>query len=226
MGDFVEMMPESMGYDRAITVFSPDGRLFQVEYAREAVKRGATTLGIVYKEGVLFAVKRRAQKIINPGEKIVEIDDHIMVTTAGLVADARVLIDSARVKAQQNRLIYDYPISVYKLTKYIADKQQLYTQYGGVRPYGVSFLIGGYVDKPGLYETDPSGIIIECKARSIGSGSEKINELFNKEYKEGMSLEEAIDLAIKGLKVVSKVSKKDILFKYVDKEGIHEYVND
>ncbi len=226
MGDFVEMMPESMGYDRAITVFSPDGRLFQVEYAREAVKRGATTLGIVYKDGVLFAVKKRAQKIINPGEKIVEIDDHIMVTTAGLVADARVLIDSARVKAQQNRLIYDYPISVYKLTKYIADKQQLYTQYGGVRPYGVSFLVGGYVDKAGLYETDPSGIIIECKARSIGSGSEKINELFNKEYKEGMSLEEAIELAIKGLKIVSKVSKKDILFKYVDKEGIREYSKD
>jgi len=216
------MMPESMGYDRAITVFSPDGRLFQVEYAREAVKRGATTIGIIYKDGVLFAVKKRVQKIINPGKKIVEVDTHLAITTAGLVADARVIIDGARIKAQQNRLIYGEPISVFKLTKSIADKQQLYTQYGGVRPYGVSFLVGGYKNGPSLFETDPSGIIIECKARSIGKSSEKINDFLAKEYKEGLSVLEAAKLAIRALNLSTKVTPSNVMIGIIDKNGFRE----
>ena len=219
----MEMSPEIMGYDRAIVVFSPDGRLFQVEYAREAVKKGTTAVGIVYKDGVVFATTRKKSNVVVGGEKISKIDDHIAVASAGLVADARVLIDMARIRAQQNRLLYDEPISIRAMAKFVADRQQLYTQYAGVRPYGVSLLIGGYDVAPALFETDPSGVVIETKARAIGRNSEKINEFFEKQYKQNMDLKKAIKLAIDALKKDQPKISKDILFVVaVGKEGIRE----
>ena len=219
----MEMSPEIMGYDRAIVVFSPDGRLFQVEYAREAVKKGTTALGIVYKDGVVFVTTKKKSNVVVSGEKISRIDDHIAAASAGLVADARVLIDLARLRAQQNRLLYDEPISVRAMAKFIADRQQLYTQYAGVRPYGVSLLIGGYDTNPSLFETDPSGVTIETKARAIGRNSDKINEFFEKRYKPNMDLKKTTMLAVDALKKdQAKVSMDALFVVVVDKEGVRE----
>ncbi len=219
----MEMSPEIMGYDRAIVVFSPDGRLFQVEYAREAVKKGTTAVGVVYKEGVVFTTTRKKSSVVVGGEKISKIDDHIAVASAGLVADARVLIDMARIRAQQNRLLYDEPISVRAMAKFIADRQQLYTQYAGVRPYGVSLLLGGYDVAPFLFETDPSGVVVETKARAIGRNSDKINEFFEKSYKQNLDLKKALNLVIDALKKDQpKIQKEALFVVLVEKSGVRE----
>lgn len=190
----------SMGYDRAITVFSPDGRLFQVEYAREAVKRGTTSLGIKYNDGVLLCVdKRVTSKLVESRsiEKIFQIDDHIAAVTSGLVADARVLVDRARVEAQYHRVLYNESIGVDTLVKKICDFKQLYTQHGGVRPFGIALLIAGVNEIPKLFETDPSGALIEYKATAIGSGRNTAMEIFEKEYSEELDKAGAIKLALK-----------------------------
>jgi len=175
------MQIPQMGYDRAITVFSPDGRLFQVEYAREAVKRGATAIGIKTKEGVILIADRRVgSRLLEAStiEKIYKIDEHICAATSGLVADARVLIDRARLEAQINRLTYDEPISIKELAKKICDFKQQFTQFGGVRPFGVSLLIAGVDKEPKLFETDPSGALLEYKATAIGAGRNTVMEFF------------------------------------------------
>lgn len=194
----MQPMP-SMGYDRAITVFSPDGRLFQVEYAREAVKRGTTSLGIRYKDGVLLAVdKRISSKLVEVKsiEKIFQIDEHIVASTSGLVADARVLVDRARVEAQNNRMLYNEHIDIELLAKKICDFKQLYTQHGGVRPFGIALLLAGVNEKPRLFETDPSGALIEYKATAIGAGRITAMEIYEEKYREDMSKDEGILLAL------------------------------
>ena len=199
-----------MGYDRAITVFSPDGRLFQVEYAREAVKRGATAIGVKTNEGVILVADRRvASKLLEADtiEKIYKIDEHVCAATSGLVADARVLIDRARLEAQINRLTYDEPISVKELARKICDFKQQYTQYGGVRPFGVSLLIAGVDDKPKLYETDPSGALLEYKATAIGAGRNVVLEYFEKEYSDDIGFEDAI---IKALVAMGKAIEGEL----------------
>lgn len=212
-----------MGYDRAITVFSPDGRLFQVEYAREAVKRGATAIGIKCKDGViLLADKRVGSKLLEADtiEKIYKIDEHICAATSGLVADARVLIDRARVEAQINRLTYDEAISVKELAKRICDFKQQYTQYGGVRPFGVSLLIAGVDEVPKLYETDPSGALLEYKATAIGMGRNVVVEYFEKEYNTDMGFEEALILGLvaMGKAIESELSVENVEVGYVKLE--------
>jgi len=199
-----------MGYDRAITVFSPDGRLFQVEYAREAVKRGATAIGVKTNEGVILVADRRvASKLLEADtiEKIYKIDEHVCAATSGLVADARVLIDRARLEAQINRLTYDEPISVKELARKICDFKQQYTQYGGVRPFGVSLLIAGVDEKPKLYETDPSGALLEYKATAIGAGRNVVLEYFEKEYTDDIGFEDAV---IKALVAMGKAIEGEL----------------
>jgi proteasome alpha subunit len=198
--------PSQSAYDRAITVFSPDGRLFQVEYAREAVKTGATSVGMVCKDGViLLAQKRLSSSLLVGGshEKIYQIDSHIVAASSGLVADARKLVDMSRLEAQKHRLTYDEAISVEMLSKKVGDHIQAYTQYGGVRPYGVSLLIAGADGDLRLFETDPSGALFEYKATAIGSGKKIVEELFEKEYEEGLSLEDGLKLCMRALKKVS-----------------------
>lgn len=196
-------MHPQMAYDRAITVFSPDGRLFQVEYAREAVKRGTTTVGIKFEDGVVLIVdKRLASRLIEPSsiEKIFQIDEHIGCATSGLVADARSLVDRARVDAQINKITYEEAIQVKTLVKKICDFKQTYTQYGGVRPFGSSLLIGGVDDTgPHLFATDPSGAMMEYKAGAEGAGRSAAMEFFEKNYKDGMSMDGAIQLGIQAL---------------------------
>lgn len=228
-----------MGYDRAITVFSPDGRLFQVEYAREAVKRGATAIGVKSKEGVILIADRRvASKLLEADtiEKIYKIDEHICAATSGLVADARVLIDRARIEAQINRLTYDEPISVKELARKICDFKQQYTQFGGVRPFGVSLLIAGVDERPRLYETDPSGALLEYKATAIGAGRNIVMEYFEKEYREDMTLEEAIiaSMVAMGKAIEGELSTesvemgvvevKDKVFKQLTPEEMEPYI--
>ena len=197
------MQPGQMAYDRAITVFSPDGRLFQVEYARVAVTRGTTTIGIKFKDGVvLIADKRLSSKLIEADsvEKIYEVDEHIGVSTSGLVADARIIIDYARILAQINRVTYDEPILVEALAKKICDYKQQYTQYGGVRPFGIALLIAGVDTKgPHLFETDPSGALFAYKATSIGAGKDVVMEMLEEEYKDGMSKDQALSLGLRAL---------------------------
>jgi proteasome alpha subunit len=201
----MEMQPGQMAYDRAITVFSPDGRLFQVEYAREAVRRGATTAGVVYNGGVALIADRR---IPNPKlaeaaslEKIHQIDENIACATAGLVADARVLVDYARLAAQVNRVTYAEPMSVELLVRKVCDYKQQYTQFGGVRPFGTALLVGGY-DESGvrLFETEPSGSLTSFKAASTGGNKGPVMELFEQKYRAGMDRDGAILLALEGLR--------------------------
>ncbi len=216
-----ELLPEYMGYDRTIAVFSPDGRLFQVEYAKEAVKRGLTSLGITYKEGVLLATV----KIIKPllvtetTEKIFQIDDHLGAVAAGLLADARVLIDQARIKSQVHKITYEEPIDVVSLAKFVADKMQLSTLYAGLRPYGTTLLIGGMDSKPHLIEVDPSGMIYEWQAYAIGRGASVANKILKEKWKPGMSFEQAKKLAEEILQKTEKEKGNKLSMAVIDKKG-------
>jgi proteasome alpha subunit len=201
-------VPPGAGYDRAITVFSPDGKLFQVQYAQEAVKRGLTALGIKVNEGVVLAAERKVRSnIVEEAsvEKIFQVDEHIGAAASGLIADARVLIDQARIEAQINRLRYDEPISVEMLAKRIGDIKQMYTQHGGVRPFGARLLIAGIdTNGPHLFETDPSGVVAAYKAQAIGGGAPTAVEIFEKKYDGKMSIDDAIVLALEALRAVSE----------------------
>lgn len=234
------MQPANMAYDRAITVFSPDGRLFQVEYAREAVKRGTTTVGLKYKTGaVLIVDKRITSRLIEPNsiEKIFEIDDHIGCATSGLVADARSLIDRARIDAQINEITYDEKIQVKTLVKRICDFKQTYTQYGGVRPFGTALLIAGLDNSgPRLFSTDPSGALMEYKASSEGSGRNGAMSYFESNYKDNMEKEDAVNMAIKALHKATEgklnpdaaeigIVDKDTKFKILPQEETKQLVS-
>jgi proteasome alpha subunit len=189
-------------YDRAITVFSPDGRLFQVEYAMELVNRGATILGIRSSGGVVLGAEETIDPLEEPeySWKIFKIDDHVGTAIVGLSSDARILIDQARVHAQSNRLTYDEPIDVEVVTKRICDIKQLYTQHAGVRPFGVSMIFAG-VDKTGsrVFGTHPSGTYRGYKARAEGAGRETVFNILKEEYREEMGLKETTKLAVKCL---------------------------
>jgi proteasome alpha subunit len=234
-----KMQPANMAYDRAITVFSPDGRLFQVEYAREAVKRGTTTVGVKFKDGVVLIVdKRIGSHLIEPDsiEKIFQINDNIGCATSGLVADARVLIDRARLDAQINEITYNEKIQVKTLVKRICDFKQTYTQYGGVRPFGTALLIAG-VDETGprLFSTDPSGALMEYKASSEGAGRSGAMAFFEQNYHENMNIDEAVELGILALDkgnegkinpdaVEIGVVRKDEKFHIVSAEKTKDYI--
>ncbi len=202
------MQPSNIAYDRAITVFSPDGRLFQVEYAREAVKRGTTTVGLKFNHGVILMIdKRITSKLIEPSsiEKIFKIDEHIGCATSGLVADARVLVDRAQIEAQIHKISYNERTTVENLVKRICDYKQNYTQYGGVRPFGTALLIAG-VDDSGshLYETDPSGALIAYKAASIGAKRNTVMEVFEEKFSDGLSKKDAIILGLEALEAATE----------------------
>ncbi|KPV63154.1 MAG: Proteasome subunit alpha [Candidatus Bathyarchaeota archaeon BA1] len=190
-------------YDRAITVFSPDGRLFQVEYAVEAVSRGATILGVACSEGVVLGAEEKIEtKLQDPNFtwKLFEVDDHLGAAVVGLGSDARILVDQARIYAQSNRLMYDELIDVEVVTKRIGDIKQLYTQHAGVRPFGVSIIFGG-TDKTGnrLFATDPSGSYRGYKAVAVGIGRETVEDILKAEYSENLDLDSVIKLVIKSL---------------------------
>ncbi|MFC4407667.1 archaeal proteasome endopeptidase complex subunit alpha [Haloarchaeobius iranensis] len=194
---------QQQAYDRGITIFSPDGRLYQVEYAREAVKRGTASIGVRTAEGVVLAVDKRIRSPLmerTSVEKIHKADDHIGIASAGHVADARKLIDFARRDAQVNQLRYGEPIGVETLTKDVTDHIQQYTQVGGARPFGVALIVGGIEDgEPRLFETDPSGTPYEWKALAVGADRGEIQEYLETNYDETADLEGGIELALSAL---------------------------
>ena len=194
---------KSSAYDRVSTMFSPDGRLYQVEYASKIVEQGTLGLAVAYNNGVLFAAdKNITSKLLKPTsiEKIFKIDHHIGAISSGLVGDARRLVQLARKEAQENQMYYEEDIQVETLVKQVSGIKQLFTQYAGMRPFGVSFIIGG-VDQTGprLFETEPSGALAEYTAITIGKGKKEAMHFLEKNFKEGLSFDSAISLALKAL---------------------------
>ena len=221
----IQMQPSGRGYDHGVSTFSPDGRLYQVEYARESVKRGTTTVGLIYKDGVVLIVDKRIQSqlvITDSIEKMYQIDNHIGITTSGLVADARQLVDRARVQCQINRMTYGDAIPVSTLVKKMCDYKQSFTQYGGARPFGTALLIAG-IDEDGvhLYETDPSGAYQSYHAGAIGRGRSSVIDHFEGKWKAGMTKNAAIKLGLQALResLEDDLNPETVEIASVDKGG-------
>lgn len=213
------MYPNVQAYDRGV-MFNPDGRLFQVEYAKEAVRRGATSIGMIAKESVVFiAHKNITEPLAVPStiQKLFRIDSHIGATYSGMVADGLHIIDTARSAAQNHRLIFDDVKSVEALAKDISSYMMQATQYGGMRPYAVSMLIGGIDSQPRLFEIEPGASFLGYKADAIGMGKKVATETLMKEYKDGMGLDDAIGLGVKIIKKVSedKLSEENMDIGYI-----------
>lgn len=197
---------QMMGYDRTITMFSPDGRLLQVEYAKKTVRQGSTAIGMACKDGVILVTDKR---IVDPlvvteaVEKIWKIDDHVGATASGILSDARVLIERAQLKAQQHQVTYDSPIDTLSVVKEICDLKQICTQSGGLRPFGVSIIIAGIdPDGPRVFETDPTGIFFQYNATVIGEGETEVEEILHKKYKKDMPMQDCLKLAVNALKKI------------------------
>ena len=231
----VEIQPpmKQMGYDRASVVFSPEGRMYQVEYARKAVEKATTAVGVTFSNGVVLVAARSLQRLLVPEsvEKISKIDEHIGVASCGILADSRVLIDYARIRAQINRMNYSEPIEISTLVKDICDRKQRFTQMGGIRPFGVALLLGGMNDTPHLYETDPSGTLREWKAHAVGRGAKDAKKVLVEEFKDGMSRDKAIELALKALKtgekkITLRSTEMGIIengkFSYIDRNALKD----
>lgn len=211
-------MIDKMGYDRSITMFSPDGRLLQVEYAKKSVKQAPTALAMACKDGVVFiSDKYLISKLIVPEavEKMFRVDDHVAVTAAGLIADARVLVDRTQVRAQQHRVTYDTGIDVLSVVKEIADLKQVCTQSAGLRPFGVSLLVGG-VEEDGtvkLYLTEPYGLYFQYKAAAIGEGEAEVQAQLEKKYKASLTVQDGLKL---GLQILKDYLKSEFNVSRVD----------
>jgi len=231
-------MMASRGYDMTPTMYSPDGRIYQVEYAIETVKRGALAIGVISKEGVIMAVeeKPRILQTANVTQKIFQVDYHIGVAAAGYIPDARVQVDNARFFSQGNRMTYDESVEVATVAKHLADQAHQFTQYGGVRPNGVSMIIAG-IDQKGesIYVTDPSGTYVQFAAVAIGAGSDEVNEFLEKHYNADMSLEDAASLAIAAINLkaetkdginhikMAKITSKEKVFEKVSESDLEKY---
>lgn len=194
-------------YDRAITIFSPEGRLYQVEYALELVKRGAPIVGVSSPQGVVVAANETPESVLEDGDyfrKIFQLDTHVCMAIAGLSSDARVLINQSRIFSQSNKLLYDEPVDIEILARRLGDISQLYTQHAGVRPFGVSTILAG-VDATGprVMTTDPSGSYRGYKATSVGKKSDESNKLLEEKYKNDITLDGAISLAVEAVRLAS-----------------------
>jgi proteasome alpha subunit len=231
-------MMASRGYDMTPTMYSPDGRIYQVEYAIETVKRGTLAIGVSSKEGVIMAVEEKARTLqtSNITQKIFQVDYHIGVAAAGYIPDARVQVDGARFFSQGNRMTYDESVEVATVAKHLADQAHQFTQYGGVRPNGVSMIIAG-IDQKGesIYVTDPSGTYVQFSAVAIGAGSDEVNAFLEKNYDENMNLEDAASLAIAAINLKSeakegikhikmaKITAKAKVFEKVSESDLQNY---
>ncbi|MFH0970009.1 MAG: archaeal proteasome endopeptidase complex subunit alpha [Candidatus Diapherotrites archaeon] len=217
----------SAAYDRSATMFSPDGRLYQVEYASKIVQQGTTGAACIYKSGVVLgADKNVTSKLMLPDsiEKLFKIDDHIAAVSAGLVGDARRLVQGARIKAQENVMYYDEPIHVETLAKDISGNMQIVTQYGGMRPFGVSFIIGGFDETgPRLFETEPSGALAEYLAVAVGQGRKEAMDFFEENYQSNLSREQAVKIVFgaleHGLQKGQKLGLDRVDFGYIDRDS-------
>jgi proteasome alpha subunit len=226
-----------MGYDRAITMFSPDGRLLQVEYAKKTVKQGSTIVGAVCKDGVVIVADKRIMDklmVADEIEKVYQIDDHIGAAVSGLVSDGRILVERAQLKAQQYKATYDSPIDLIEVVKDVSDLKQICTQSGALRPFGVSLMLAS-VDEQGakLCVTEPSGIYFFYKATAIGEAETEVIDILNKQYKETMSVDDGLQMCVQALKKTitginaeridaAFISTKDKAFKKLSKQRTKE----
>lgn len=223
--DIPDMQHQMMGYDRSATMFSPDGHILQVEYAEKTVRLGSASIGMLCKEGVvIIADKGIKDELIvqKSAEKIYEIDEHIMASAAGILSDARILVNQTRLIAQQHRITYDSPIDVESVIREISDIQQQFTQYPGARPFGVALMIAG---KNGeefkLYTSDITGNYFEYKAIAIGENDEKLKEELRKSHKKESAIEENIKLGFEIFKKVlgAKFDVNRFSVAHINKEG-------
>lgn len=208
-------------YDRGVNTFSPEGRIFQIEYAIEAIKLGSTAIGIQTSQGVVLAVEKRLSSPLLEAhsiEKIIELDFHVAAAMSGLSADARILIEHARVESQGHRFTYNEPMKTRSIVQAICDMKIGFGESGNdkvmSRPFGVSLLVAG-VDADGtivLYHTDPSGTFVRFGAKAIGSGSEGAQTTLEEQYNSSLTLEEAQTIAMETLKQVmeEKISTKNV----------------
>jgi len=231
-------MMASRGYDMTPTMYSPDGRIYQVEYAMETVKRGTLAIGVCSKEGVIIAVEEKARTLQTTGitQKIFQVDFHVGIAAAGYIPDARIQVDSARFFSQGNRMTYDESVEIGTIAKYLADQSHQFTQYSGVRPNGVSLIIAG-VDQKGesIYVSDPSGTYVQYAAVAIGAGSDDVNDFLEKHYKSDMSIDDASSLAIAAINLkndqkdriddikMAKVTTKTKVFEKVSESDLKNY---
>ena len=231
------IMMASRGYDMTPTMYSPDGRIYQVEYAIETIKRGAIAIGLQSKDGVIVAVEEKSRdlQVEDITQKIFQVDDHIGIAAAGYIPDARILVDTARFFSQSNKLTYDESVEIETVAKHLADQAHQFTQYSGVRPFGVALIVAG-VDRKGtrVFVTDPSGTYVPYTAVAIGGNSDEVTDFLEKNYKEGMSMDDAISLAIsainlksdeKGVKHIrmSKIKTDAKQFEKISNEELAKY---
>ncbi|MEM4481275.1 MAG: archaeal proteasome endopeptidase complex subunit alpha [Desulfurococcaceae archaeon] len=209
-------------YDRAITIFSPDGRVYQVEYAFEAVRRGWTTLGMKTRSTAIVAAEKRKISPLTDErsiQKVFKLDDHVGASYAGMAGDGRILLDYAIQQALLHRFYYDEPIPVEHLAKLVCDVKQIYTQHAGVRPFGVSIIFAG-VDELGshVFMTEPSGRYLGYYATVIGEKSNTVIEFLEKNYKYDLDVKGSIKLAIEAVVgiIESKPYENYIELGYVD----------
>ncbi len=206
----IDIQHQQMGYDRTATMFSPEGHLLQVEYAEKTVRLGPLSIGIVCQDGVfIIADKRIKDRLIvqKSSNKIHEIDSHIIASVAGIVSDARVLIEKAQILSQQNRLTYDSPIEPELITKELSDIKQQFSQYGGARPFGVALMIAGVNNsKAELFTSDVTGNYLSYHANAIGENDEKAKEILREEYRQNLTIKEGVKLAIK---IFEKIKQDD-----------------
>ena len=209
------MYPNVQAYDRGV-MFNPDGRLFQVEYAKEAVRKGATSVGLTTSDSVIFvAHKNINEPLAVPSTilKVFRVDSRIGATYSGMVADGLHIIDTARNQTQNHKLVFDEVKSIESLAKNISAYMMQATQFGGMRPYAVSLLLGGIDDQPRLYEIEPGASFLGYRADAIGSGKKTATEMLLKDYKPDMNFEDAMAL---GLKIIKKASETAINEENVD----------
>ena len=235
----IDIQHQQMGYDRAATMFSPEGHLLQVEYAEKTVRLGSASIGLVCSDGVfILADKRNEDELIVPAsaQKVYEIDSHIISSVAGIISDARVLIDKAQILSQQHRVTYDSPIEPEVVIKEISNVKQQFTQYGGARPFGVSLIVAGTQDGKGrLFTSDITGNYFEYYTNAIGENDLKIKEKLREKYKANLDLKKGIKLALGIMKdvqgdkfnierlEVAYIENKDEIIKRLDGKEIEEF---
>ncbi len=202
----MDIQNQTMGYDRTATMFSPEGHLLQVEYAEKTVRLGSASIGMVCSDGVfILADKRNEDKLVvkEYANKIYEIDSHVIASVAGIIADARVLVEKAQVLAQQHRITYDSEIEPELIIKDISTIKQQFTQYGGARPFGVSLMVVGVnKDKGELYTSDITGNYSSYHANAIGENDDKIRDILKEKYSEDFALKRGVKVALEIFKEV------------------------
>lgn len=226
----MELQHQQMGYDRTATMFSPEGHLLQVEYAEKTVRLGSSSIGIVCADGIFILADRRTEdKLIlkQSANKIYEVDSHIILSTAGITSDARVLVERAQVLAQQHRVTYDSSIEPELVIKDIANVKQQFTQYGGARPFGVSVMLAGmHNKKPELFTSDVTGNYFGYYANAIGESDDKVKEKLRDKYKRDLTIKKGIKLALDIFKEIQgdkfDINRFELCYINKEDEKIHK----